>query len=112
MQFTIKHFERNGNEVVMKNEVIKENEITSFGVVNDITTRKDGHFKKFVKRGYVQTGENVYIGVMLSQVKTIKEAFKGRLKINRQAISAKKLTKYGCSEQKAINWEYRVQEGA
>lgn len=112
MQFTIKHFERNGNKVVMKNEVIKEQDIKSFGIVHDISTRKDGSFKKFVKRGYVQTGEHVYFGVMLSQVKTIREAFKGRIQTDKQAISAKKFTKYGVSERKAINWEFRIIPGA
>lgn len=108
-QFTIRHFEKTEEGMQFKEEVLNEEDIRSFGIVNDKQYRRDGGFKKFFKRGFVRTKEHVFIGVMLHQIQEIRVGLRDRIKeTKKDPIFAMKRTRYGVQEKRAINWEYKV----
>lgn len=87
-----------------KNIAVNLSEVACFGVVNRKSYNKDGSFKKWVKKGFIQINNIIYYWIHLNDVKRLRNLLSGKFTTSKNHVYEQKNGK----ERKAINWDYRL----
>ena len=95
-------------ELVRKEEDIDPASVKSFHIVNHIVRRKDGYIRRFYKYGRIVLNDLRLINDLdLTYIKElIVYARGGNFKKIKSPVIARKLTRHGMEERKAMDWTW------